>query len=473
MSITILSAEMRVAHLKTRMPFRYGIATMTAFPLVFLTVRARVEGQEVTGTASDLLPPKWFTKDPERSAESEIAEMRAVIQQAADLAVGLTGNHVFAVWRQLYRQQAERAAALGWPPLLAHFGTSLIERGLIEAACRQWQIPFAEAVRSNRLGIELGSVHSELTDWEPHQGLPTRPLERVTVRHTVGLGDPITPEEIAPDAGLSDGLPQALSDCVAHYGLTHFKLKVSGDLAVDGPRIESILRVAERAGSVNCRYTLDGNEQFATLADFREYWSGLREISGFEALRARLLFVEQPIHRDQALADAVGEVMRAWDDRPPLLIDESDGELESLPRALELGYCGTSHKNCKGVFKGILNRCLIEFRRRTHPAAMDLKMSGEDLCNQGPVALLQDLAVMATLGIQSVERNGHHYCRGLSAFSPDIQEAMLQAHGDLYHRVEAGWPSLMIRDGQLGLQSVNRSPFGIGCELPLDAFEAY
>src|SRR2546425_7628044 len=30
--------------------------------------------------------------------------------------------------------------------------------------------------------------------------------------------------------------------------------------------------------------------------------------------------------------------------------------LESLPDALGLGYAGASHKNCKGIFKGIINR---------------------------------------------------------------------------------------------------------------------
>jgi hypothetical protein len=50
----------------------------------------------------------------------------------------------------------------------------------------------------------------------------------------------------------------------------------------------------------------------------------------------------------------------SWPEAPPMIIDESDAELTSLRRALELGYRGTSHKNCKGVFKGLANRCLVE-----------------------------------------------------------------------------------------------------------------
>src|SRR5439155_284989 len=81
-------------------------------------------------------------------------------------------------------------------------------------------------------------------------------------------------------------------------------------------------------------------------------------------------------------------------------------------RDLSSGYAGTSHKNCKGVFKSIANAGLIARRRRQDPSARFV-VSGEDLSNIGPVALLQDTAVVATLGITHAERNGHHYFKGL------------------------------------------------------------
>ena len=68
------------------------------------------------------------------------------------------------------------------------------------------------------------------------------------------------------------------------------------------------------------------------------------------------MFVEQPFHRDMALDPDVLHDLAAWRVRPTLIIDESDAELDSLPRALALGYHGTSHKNCKGVFKGVRQR---------------------------------------------------------------------------------------------------------------------
>ena len=77
------------------------------------------------------------------------------------------------------------------------------------------------------------------------------------------------------------------------------------------------------------------------------------------------------------------------------------------------------------------------------------------------VALLQDLAVMALLGIEHVERNGHHYYRGLSMFPSHWQEAALAAHGDLYARHSDGFPTLKIKEGKLQLASLNTTPFGL------------
>ena len=174
----------------------------------------------------------------------------------------------------------------------------------------------------------------------------------------------------------------------------------------------------------------------------------------------RLIFVEQPLYRDVALSSATADGLAAWLDRPPIIIDESDGTLDSLPQALARGYAGGSHKNCKGIFKGIANACLISARRRADPQRNYI-LSGEDLANVGPVALLQDLAVLATLGVAHAERNGHHYFTGLSMFSPDVQDRILARHGDLYRRHERGFATLAIHGGAVTLDSVVAAPFGL------------
>ena len=152
-------------------------------------------------------------------------------------------------------------------------------------------------------------------------------------------------------------------------------------------------------------------------------------------------------------------------ERPCFIIDEADGSLDSLPNALELGYDGASHKNCKGIVKGIANAATLDQARASRERPVHL--SGEDLANVGPIALLQDLSIMATLGIEHVERNGHHYFKGISAWPEIVQETILTNHGDLYHRHPDGYPTLHFEKGRLDITTLNAAPFGPAPNLDL------
>jgi len=164
-----------------------------------------------------------------------------------------------------------------------------------------------------------------------------------------------------------------------------------------------------------------------------------------------------------ALSEETKKAHESWKDRPPMIIDESDATFDSLPRALECGYQGTSHKNCKGIVKGIANACIL----RQKPGQI---LSGEDLSNVGPVALLQDLAVCASLGIPHVERNGHHYFRGLSMFPQDVQNRVLRNHADLYGEHAGGFAAAKIQNGVMSTTSTINAPLGVNFEPDLSAF---
>src|SRR5690606_22941891 len=99
-----------------------------------------------------------------------------------------------------------------------------------------------------------------------------------------------------------------------------------------------------------------------------------------------------------------------------------------------------------------------EQRRRSNLPGL---LSGEDLCNLGPVALLQDLALMSFLGIPHVERNGHHYYRGLTPWPDDWQEIARSAHPDLFIRDPGGFTRVEVAQGRVRLDSVNQAPFGL------------
>ncbi len=470
MAFKIDCISFRTRWMRARFPFRYGIASMTELPHLFVLLHGSVDGMACTGLASEGLPPKWFTKDPGTRFEQDLSAMVRVIRHAADLATAAADESVFSFWQRVHGKQAAWAARHAIPPLLAHLGTSLVERAAIDAFCRARGTTFKQAVRDNLLAVDLGTIHPELAGSSPADWLP-EPRTVIAARHTVGLGDPLLAEQVAPEERANDGLPQALADAAAAYGLTHFKIKVAGQLDNDIERLSAVAAVLERAAP-GFRFTLDGNEQYGDLATFREHWEAYRREPALRRLfgGGRLLFVEQPLHRDAALTVGVGAALAAWPDAPPMIIDESDGELDSLRRALELGYRGTSHKNCKGVIKGLANRCLIEWHRRHRPQAGPWLMSGEDLANVGPVALLNDLAAMAVLGMGDVERNGHHYFAGLGMFPPALQRAVCSAHPDLYAMRPEGFAALRIVAGGLSTRSILAAPFGNALNLDEQGF---
>lgn len=469
--LRILHVALHVHPMRTRFPFRYGIASMTSVPHLFVQVQVEVDGVTSAGLSSEGLPPKWFTKNPQSSMEQDLAEMIAVIQHA--VKIGLRHNDsprtFFDLWKLGYREQGQWASTHGYPPLLWNFGLSLVERAVLDALCKHHKLPLHALVKTPLLGIRWAEVHPELAQANTSEFLPAAPLATVSARHTVGLADPLLTSDIPVGERLDDGLPQVLDECIPAYGLRYFKIKLSGDLAVDQARLRTMAEVLQHRCGDDWQATLDGNEQFHDMEAFHGYFNALREDAELAPILERTLWVEQPMHRDRALDESVGRVLATWPDAPPLIIDESDGSLGDAHRALQLGYSGTSHKNCKGVLKGLANAAFIHEQRRRQPGK-SLVISGEDLVNVGPVALLQDLAVQALLGVTHVERNGHHYFRGLSMYPEAIAEEATQKHSDLYGTRADGLTALRIEDGKLSLGSINSAPFGTLVEPDLSQF---
>jgi hypothetical protein len=469
----VLSTDLRILNMHTRMPFRYGITTLTKVPHLFLRATVEIDGRRQVGMAADHLPPKWFTKNPDTSPREDIAGLVEVITMACDVARATAKQEtVFAYWRRLYEAMSAWGGGWGKPPLLVHFGTSLIERAVIDAFCRVEGTTFGAALRRNWFGMDLGALHPELDGVEPASFLPAAPLRTLVSRHTVGLTDPLTDRDVPEAERVDDGLPQALEACVRAYGLTHFKIKLWGDAARDHERLRGCADVIERTvGKAGGEYafTLDGNENFKAIEPFRKLWDSLTGEPSLKRFMSRLLFVEQPLHRDVALGEEVRREFLAWERRPPVIIDESDGEVGSCARALACGYVGTSHKNCKGVFKSVANAGLLARRRRENHAATFVQ-SGEDLSNIGPVALMQDTAVVANLGIPHAERNGHHYFKGLSALPEEVQAAALAAHGDVFRRHERAFVTSRIERGRTDVGTIVNSPFGVNFELDPSRF---
>lgn len=275
------------------------------------------------------------------------------------------------------------------------------------------------------------------------------------MRHTVGLVDPIVAADQTPDARVNDGLPETLEEVVERSGCRYFKLKAGGDAAADLARLAAIARVLDRSAGAY-HVTLDGNEQYANVEGVLELWNAIERTPALTRLAAAVLFIEQPIKRAAAMSESVAGLAR----KRSVIIDESDGELDSFPRARALGYRGVSSKSCKGFYKSIINAARVQEWNRDAAAAPFI-LSGEDLTTLAGLCVQQDLALVTLLGVTHVERNGHHFVDGMRGRPQAEQAAYLAAHPDLYERAQDN-VRLRVQGGQLAISSLDCAGFGTG-----------
>jgi L-alanine-DL-glutamate epimerase-like enolase superfamily enzyme len=425
------TAGIRNAH--TRMPFRFGVITMRAAPMLTLAVEIEDRrGARATGYAADFLAYRWFDKRPDKSLADNCADLLGTVEMARALYLeaGRGGLATpFDLWRRTYPEIERIALQDGFNRLGASFGSSMLERAVIDGAGRMTGRTLFELVRDNDLGIELGAIAPELNGCELRGFLPEQPLARLQTRHTVGLVDPITAAEVREP--VADGLPETLEDYLDHDGIGYLKVKVGGDLGEDIARLEAIAGVLDRRDR-RFRISLDGNEQYRAPDDFLGLVEQIKAAPALERFWAQVMFIEQPLDRAVALDPGVAPMLRALADKP-VIIDEADGWLSAFEEAIALGYRGTSHKNCKGIYKSLYNLALAAVRN-ARLGREELFLSAEDLSNLPVVPLQADLAMVALLGITHVERNGHHYFRGLGHLGAAEKAGALAAHPDLYQR---------------------------------------
>lgn len=465
--VAIESIEFYMRNVRMRLPFRYGKACLVAAPLLHVRLAARnADGVPAYGVSADMLPPKWFDKAPGKTYRRNISDLILAAKTGAQAYrdVGAQLHTPFDVWREAYDVTMEAASLVGLNGLTGSFGSSIIERALIDAAGKFAGMDFHSMLRENVLGIEPGAVHEELRGRRPAGSIGPAPTRSLFIRHTVGLGDPIHDADIAPADRLDDGNPQSLESWIRDAGVRYFKIKVSADLDTDRARLMAIARLLEEALPGRYEVTLDGNEQFPSCDALESWYAAIEYESALRELLEHVIFIEQPIERGAALSPDDAHGLDSAVDLPPVIIDESDDSLDSFKRAVALGYGGVSVKNCKGAFKGLLNKMLVDFYNGQGDGYL---LSGEDLCNQPIVPLQQDLCTLSALGLTHAERNGHHYCGTLDHVSPLELTDCLDMHGSLYEPFRNS-ARLRIRDGRINLVSLEQPGFGIGIDTDFD-----
>ena len=409
-------------------PFRFGAVVINAAPQAFVHVEIEVEGKgRATGGSAEMLVPKWFDKRPHLSPEQTVAELRRSLMIARDLYLAHSAfETAFGLHAARLAAQMQACGREDIPPLAAAYGPAEIDKAILDAVLRCIGVDFFAGMTGNIAGIDE-TLSPDLEAGEVAQFLAGRQrLERVAIRHTVGLDD-----RVEGAGGVADAKENA--------GARYFKLKLNGDPEADAARLIRIGSELAKLGH-DYRVSLDANEQYASPAALGALVERLGNDSALKTIASRLLYIEQPMPRDITGQSPLGK--RAACD---FIIDEADDSYDAFPAARALGYRGISSKSCKGIYKSIVNAT-----RAAKWSNADEKffVTGEDLTCQAGLAVQQDLALGALIGVSHAERNGHHYVDGFGDTPAAEAQAFCSAHPDLYAS-DGNQVRLSIHDGDL------------------------
>jgi hypothetical protein len=410
-------------------PFRFGAVVINAAPQAFVRVEIEVEGTgKSVGASAEMLVPKWFDKRPHLAPEQTVAELRRSLTIARELYLGHRGfATAFGLHAKCIAAQVEACAKQDIPPLAAGYGPAEIDKAILDALLRGVGVNFFDGMNQNIAGIDA-SLSPDLQDSDITQFLAGRQrLDRVAIRHTVGLDD-----KVEGEGGVADARENA--------GARYFKLKLNGDPQADAARL---IRIGKELATLPHDYkvTLDANEQYADLAALGALVDRLDRDGALKPIAAKLLYIEQPMPREVTRQSPLG-ALAARD----FIIDEADDSYDAFPAARALGYRGISSKSCKGIYKSIVNA--TRAAKWSAGGGQRFFITGEDLTCQAGLAVQQDLALGALIGVTHAERNGHHYVDGFAETPAAEVEAFLAAHPDLYTS-DANQVRLSIHDGNL------------------------
>src|SRR5229473_868730 len=199
-------------------PFRFGAVVVNATPQAFVRVEIEVEGKGIaTGASAEFLVPKWFDKRPELAPDETVEELRRSLLIARGLYLGRNGfETAFGLHAACIGAQVEACAHEDIPPLAAAYGPAEIDKAILDALLRCVGVNFFDGMAQNIAGIDA-RLSPDLRDEDISTFLAGRArLERVAIRHTVGLDD-----RVEGTGGVADIKENA--------GARYFMFKLNGD----------------------------------------------------------------------------------------------------------------------------------------------------------------------------------------------------------------------------------------------------
>jgi L-alanine-DL-glutamate epimerase-like enolase superfamily enzyme len=410
--VRVLQASVSFEPVPFRAPLKFGGRVMASSTLINVEVIVETKGRrQATGFGSMPAGNIWaWPSDTVTPEQSEKA-----MREFADRVIGLANaygeyRHPVELMYQLsaeYHHQAKLVSeklGLGEPiPELAQLvAASPLDAAVHDAYGLVHGINSYDALSSKFMNDDLSTYLDDQFKGEYLDQYTLRePKPRMPLYHLVGALDPLTPADVSKKIG--DGLPETLGEWIEFNGLTHLKIKLSGDqLDWDVDRVLTVDKVAcEAQAKRGCSawfYSADFNEKCANVEYVLEFLARIKQANR-EAFD-RIQYIEQPTHRDLK-AHPENRMHKAAAIKP-IVIDESLVDYESLLLAREQGYSGVALKACKGHTEALF-------------AAAAAQKFGMFLCVQDLTcpgrSFLHSASLAARIpSVAAIEGNGRQYC---------------------------------------------------------------
>jgi len=412
--VRVLDVAVSFEPVTFRAPLKFGGRVVDHTYLINAIVKVETRGgHQAKGHGSMPVGNIWAWPSADVEASDSEAAMKAYAEKFGDLFASYPDFahpmeiqfNVGAEFHHQARKVSEKLSLSEPLPELAQLvSTSAIDAALHDAYGRVNKANSFNLLSAQYCNEDLsyylddqfaGEYMDQYTLREP---VPTLPLY-----HLIGALDPLTDADVTDRP--NDGLPVTLSEWVAADGLTHMKIKLSGDnLDWDVDRvlaIEKIVGDAQQArGCAEWFYSCDFNEKCESAEYVIEFLNRVKDKT--QPAYDRIQYIEQPTSRDLEAASAAK--MHDVAKLKPVVIDEALVDFESLLKCRELGYSGVALKACKGQTESLL-------------AAAAAQKFGMFLCVQDltcpGASFLHSCSLAARIpGIAAIEGNARQYCPG-------------------------------------------------------------
>jgi L-alanine-DL-glutamate epimerase-like enolase superfamily enzyme len=445
-----ISAALYLLPVKTRVPLKFGVETLTEV----VCARARVKvvdraGQTAEGWGETPLSVQWVWPSLTPYAERFQALQQFCIE-LADLWASLRApghpielGHAFQMtvlpgWLQGFNQRHRRGKE-PVPWLAALVACSPYDLAVHDAYGKLRQRPIYELYTGEFLNSDLsaylqpaGNSRVSFKGKYPADFLIAKTPEKLLAWHLVGGLDPLDNSE-TNGSEPEDGYPVVLTDWIRRDGLKCLKVKLRGtDSEWDFARLAKVGQIASTHG-VDW-LSADFNCTASDPAYVNEILDRLRDTE--PRTYGMLLYVEQPFpyELEQHAMD-----VRSVSARKPLFLDESAHDWKIVRLGRELGWSGVALKTCKTQTGALLSACWAK--------AHGMSLMVQDLTNP-MLAQIPHVLLGAHAGtVMGVETNSMQ-------FYPEASKPEAAIHPGVYQR----------HSGTIDLSTLHQPGFGYSVE---------